>query len=134
MKVKLAKSDDRVVQHQYGTVNPVMELVEMCRERLFNNFYEWIEKNRDTLDKKWVKFLYREGKKAEGTANTTVGVISVAMWMHNILANFGVLAVICTYDYVLKYISPQIDEHTTRRLLQSISSCMILQFLPREEL
>jgi len=108
-------------------------MIKIFRERLFSAFYEWLEKNREYLGKRYGQ-LYNKGKEAENAAEDAIGVFSMAMWMFNAISNCGVMCGIgpdgpVLYDYS---IPEGLDEKTTKRLLLMISACMNLQHLPPE--
>lgn len=110
------------------------DVVKDCRERLFNTFYEWIEKNKDAIGEKWYTFLFNEAKRAEDLADNAIGVVGACLWMFNMVASCGVMAGLGPDKYDLQYFeNPKIDEESTRKLLQTMVMCLNLQFLPPEE-
>ena len=54
----------------------VIELIKLCREQLFSAFYEWLEKNREYLGKRYSQ-LYDKEKEAENVAEDAIGVFSM---------------------------------------------------------
>ncbi|MEM3728520.1 MAG: hypothetical protein QXF75_04905 [Candidatus Bathyarchaeia archaeon] len=108
-------------------------LVRMFRESLFKAFYDWLEKNKAAIGEKWYVYAFNEAKKAEDLADNAVGVVGVAMWMFNTIANCGVMAGVGPDGYSLQCLDPKIDEASTKRLLMMIVACLNLQCLPLEE-
>ena len=103
----------------------------MFRERLFAAFFDWLDVNRETVDK-WYDDLYRKGKDAEAECNTIMNIIGDAMWMFNMIANLGVLAGVGPNSFDLQVLAPGLDEKSSKRLLALISSSIALQGLPPE--
>ena len=44
-------------------------MVRLFRERLFANFYEWLEANRQVIGDKWYERFVEMAKKAEDDCN-----------------------------------------------------------------
>lgn len=109
-------------------------VVRMFRESLFKAFYDWLEKNKRAISEKWYVYAFNEAKKAEDLADNAYGVVGAAMWMSNTIANCGVMAGVGPDGCNLQHLeNSKIDEASTRRLLQMITVCMNLQYLPLEE-
>jgi len=108
-------------------------MLRLFRKQLFSAFYEWLEKNREYLGKRYSQ-LYNKGKEAENVAEDAIGIFSMAMWIFNSIANCGVMCGIGPDGPVLHdYSIPEgLDEKSTKRLLLMISACMNLQHLPPE--
>jgi hypothetical protein len=64
--------------------------------------------------------------------STAIAVMGTAMWMFNMIANFGVMAGIGPNSVNLQGLAPGLDEQSTKRLLLIISATMNLQYLPKE--
>ena len=109
-------------------------VVRIFRESLFKAFYDWLEKNKAAIGEKWYAYAFNETKRAEDLADNAIGVVGAAMWMFNTIANCGVMAGVGPDGYSLQYLeNSNIDEASTRRLLQMIVACLNLQHLPIEE-
>lgn len=104
----------------------------MFRERLFEAFFDWVEINKEAIGEKWYAFLYNEGKDAEAECDSALKIVSVSLWMFNMVANCGVLAGIGPADVKVHEINENLDKASTMRLLHLISACMCLQGLPKE--
>lgn len=73
-------------------------------------------------------------KRAEDLAGNAIGVVGACLWMFDMVANCGVMAGLGPDKYDLQYFeNPDIDEESTRRLLQTMVLCLNLQYLPPEE-
>ncbi|MEM2291701.1 MAG: hypothetical protein QXX41_00325 [Nitrososphaerota archaeon] len=110
------------------------DVVRYCRDKLFNDFYEWLEKNKDAVGERWYTFLFNEGKRAEDLADNAIGVVGACLWMFNMVTSCGVMAGLGPDKYDLQYLeNSRIDEESTRKLLQTMVMCLNLQYLPVEE-
>ena len=106
------------------------DIIRMFRESLISAFKDWLEKNREEIGDKWYDELMK--KVAEADADTAIKIMATSMWMFNMIANLGVLAGIGPNNVNIQELRPGLDELSTRRLLMIISSCMNLQYLPKE--
>lgn len=104
--------------------------IRMFRESLLSAFKDWLEKNRETIGDKWYDNLLKQAKEAD--ADTAIKIMSTALWIFNMVAEFGVLAGIGPNSLSIHEINPELDEASTKRLLLLIQSCMNLQYLPRD--
>jgi len=100
----------------------------MFRRSLLDAFSDWLEKNRDAIGS-WYESLQKQSWRE---CATPVEIMGTAMWMFNRVADLGVLAGIGPDQVSIHEINPRLDEKSTKRLLQLISSCMNLQFLPKD--
>jgi len=105
------------------------DIVRMFRQSLLSAFEDWLEKNREAIGK-WYDRLLSQVKGAD--CDTAIKIMGTAMWMFNMVAGLGVLAGIGPDGVNIHEIDPRLDEQSTKRLLLIISSCMNLQYLPRE--
>lgn len=106
------------------------DAIRMFRESLLSAFRDWLEKNKETVGDKWYDELLRKVKEVD--ADTAIKIMGTAMWIFNMIANLGVLAGITPDGISIHKIREGLDEQSTKRLLLIISSCMNLQYLPRE--
>jgi len=100
----------------------------MFRRSLLDAFSDWLEKNREAIGK-WYDKLQKQSWRE---CATPVEIMGTAMWMFNRVADLGVLAGIGPDQVSIHEINPRLDEKSTKRLLLLISSCMNLQFLPKD--
>jgi len=105
------------------------DLVRMFRQSLLSAFEDWLEKNKETIGK-WYDQLLSQVKGVD--CDTAIKIMGTAMWMFNMIADLGVLAGIGPDGPSIHEIRQGLDEQSTERLLLIISSCMNLQYLPRE--
>jgi len=104
----------------------------LFKETLFSAFHEWIKQNEKTIGDKWFNKLVVEEKKAWEEGDNAIHLIGVALWMFNMVSQFGVLAGLGPSNFQIHEIRDGIDEKTTKRLLLLISSTLSLQYLPRD--
>jgi len=105
------------------------DIVIMFRQSLLSAFEEWLEKNKEAIGK-WYDRLLKQI--AEADCDTAIKIMGTALWMFNMVAGLGVMAGIGPDGVNIHEINPQLDEQSTKKLLLIISSCMNLQYLPRE--
>lgn len=110
------------------------DIIRLFRKQLFDSFYEWIDKNREALGEKSYTFLFKQGKEAENTADSGLGVIAVALWMHSMTAECGVQCGLAPNDVKLHAINEDLDRKSTLRLLHMQAACLSLQNLPKDVL
>jgi hypothetical protein len=109
------------------------DAVRLFRKQLFDTFYGWLERNKDAIGDKEYSDLFSRAKKAENTADNAIGIMAVALWMFNMVANCGVMAGVGPDGYNLQCLeNPKLDEASTKKLLTTIVACMNLQYLPAE--
>lgn len=106
-------------------------IVKLFRDRLFAAFYEWLDTNKSVIGK-WYDGLYKRAKDGENIADDAIGIMATAMWMFNMIADCGVLAGIGPDRVDLQVLAEGLDRQSTMRLLNLISACMNLQYLPRD--
>jgi len=104
-------------------------IIRMFRQSLLSAFEDWLEKNREAIGDKWYEKLQKQTWRE---CATPIEIMGTAMWMFNMVANLGVLAGIGPDGPSIHEIREDLDEQSTKRLLLLISSCMNLQYLPRE--
>jgi len=103
----------------------------MFRESLLSALRNWIEKNREAIGEKWYNWFQNKMGDASD-CDTAIKIMATAMWTFNMIAGMGVLAGIGPDGVSIHEIREGLDEKSTRRLLMIISSCMNLQYLPRD--
>lgn len=103
--------------------------IRMFKKQLFEAYFDWLKKNRETTGERWYKKLKEQGLEAKD-CNSAVKIIGVALWMFNMTSNFGVLAGIGPNDVKLHEIHEKLDERSTKRLLTLVAACLSLQYLP----
>ena len=103
----------------------------MFKEGLFNAFHDWIKKHENVLGG-WYEKLLKLEKEAWDSCTDAVKLMGTALWMFNMIAQFGVLAGVGPANVNLQQIPEGIDEQSTKRVLMLISSCLCLQGLPKE--
>jgi len=106
-------------------------IIRMFRQSLLSAFQDWLEKNREAIGDKWYNWFLNKMEDASD-CDTAIKIMATAMWMFNMVAGFGVLAGIGPNGVNIHEINPQLDKKSTKRLLLIISSCINLQYLPRE--
>jgi len=97
---------------------------------MISNFKTWLETNREIIGDKWYSQLLKETKKAD--TDTAGRIIGLSLWMLNMAANLGVAAGVGPNTVNLQHVNPKIDRESTEKLLHVISSCLCLQYLPKE--
>lgn len=107
------------------------DTIRLFRETLFKAFFDWLETNKTAIGK-WHDQLYSRGKDAEAECDTAIKIMGTSMWMLNMIAECGVMAGLGPNNVSLQHLAEGLDEKSTLRLLHLMSSCMSLQFLPRE--
>ena len=65
------------------------DIIRLFRTQLLNAFSEWLEKNREAIGDKWYEQLQKQPWRE---CATPVEIMGTAMWMFNMIADFGVLA------------------------------------------
>jgi len=106
------------------------DLIRMFRGTLIEAFRNWLEKNKEAIEEKWYERLLKQI--AEADCDTAIKIMGTAMWMFNMIADLGVLAGTGPDGVSIHELREGLDEQSTRRLLLLISSCMNLQYLPKE--
>jgi hypothetical protein len=81
----------------------------MFKEGLFNAFHDWLEKHEDVIGG-WYEKLLKEEKKAWEMSKDAISLIASALWMFNMIAQFGVLAGVRPANVNLQQIPEGIDE------------------------
>jgi len=104
----------------------------MFKEGLFNAFHDWIKKHEDVIGDRWYNDLLKKEKEAWDSCTDAVKLIGTALWMFNMIAQFGVLTGLGPNSVNIQQIPKGIDEQATKRILILISSCLYLQGLPKE--
>lgn len=107
-------------------------LVSQFKQGLFSAFHEWIKHHRETIGDKWYHRLLKQEKKAWDGADNAVHLIGIAMWMFNMISQFGILAGLGPNSVNLQHLPEEFDEKLTKRMLLLCSSCLCLQYLPPE--
>jgi len=107
-------------------------MIRMFRQQLFSAFWEWVEVNKEAIGDKNYRWFLKEGKRAEDNCNNAIKIMATALWMFNMISNFGVLAGIEPNSVNLQNIDTKIDEASTKRLLNLCAASLSLQFLPKE--
>ena len=111
------------------------DFLRLLRERLFEAFYDWLEKNKHVISENNYTFMFNEAKKkGEDVASTPIGILGTAMWMLNMMGSCGVMAGVGLngVNDQTDYKESGLDEKSTKRILLLICACMNLQFLPPE--
>jgi len=111
------------------------DFLRLLRERLFEAFYDWLEKNKHVISENNYTFMFNEAKKkGEDVASTPIGILGTAMWMLNMMGSCGVMAGVGVNGVSdqTDYKETGFDEKSTRRLLLLICASMCLQYLPPE--
>jgi len=111
-------------------------MVRLFRERLFANFYEWLETNRQVIGDKWYERFVEMAKKAEDDCNSAIKIIATALWLFNMMSNCGVMAGLGP-DHIsdqTDYERTGLDKKSTKRMLLLVQACLNLQYLPKEAL
>jgi len=106
------------------------DIIRMFRQSLLSAFQDWLEKNKEVIGK-WYDQLLKRMEEASN-CDTAIKIMGTAMWMFNMIADLGVLAGIGPDGVSIHELREGLDEQSTRRLLLLISSCMNLQYLPKE--
>jgi hypothetical protein len=104
----------------------------MFKETLFNAFHDWIVKHEKVIGDKWYNNLLKKEKEAWDSCTDAVKLIGTALWMFNMISQFGILAGVGPAQVNLQHIPEGIDEQSTKRVLMLCSSCLCLQGLPKE--
>jgi len=105
------------------------DIIRMFRQSLLSAFEDWLEKNKEAIGK-WYDQLLNQVKGTD--CDTAIKIMATGMWMFNMIADLGVLAGIGPTGPSIHEIRQGLDQQSTKRLLLIISSCMNLQYLPRE--
>lgn len=105
-------------------------MIRLFRKTLFEAFFDWLETNRAVIGK-WYEQLYNRGKDAEAICDTGIAIMGISMWMFNMTAECGVMAGLGPNKVDLQGLAEGLDRPSTMRLLHLISSCMNLQYLPK---
>jgi len=109
----------------------VEDIISLFRESLLSALRDWIEKNREAIGEKWYNWFLNKMDDASD-CDTAIKIMATAMWTFNMIAGMGVLAGIGPDGVSIHEIREGLDEQSTKRLLLIISSCMNLQYLPRD--
>jgi len=109
----------------------VEDIIRLFRESLLSALRDWIEKNREAIGEKWYNWFLNKMDDASD-CDTAIKIMATAMWTFNMIAGMGVLAGIGPDGVSIHEIREGLDEQSTKRLLLIISSCMNLQYLPRD--
>lgn len=107
------------------------DFTRLFRERLFAAFFNWLEVNKNTINKRYDN-IYKEGRKAEAECNTLGQIMGYSLWMFNMIADCGVNAGIGLNGVNFQSVAEGIDEASSKRLLALLASSLGLQGLPRE--
>jgi hypothetical protein len=102
----------------------------MFREGLFKAFFDWLNANKDKLEK-WYEGLYKEAKDAEAICDSVMKIMGTSMWMFNMMTNCGVAAGVGPNQVNLQDLGG-LDEKTTKKVLNLIAACISLQGLPKD--
>jgi len=108
------------------------ETIVMFKECLFQSFYDWLLRHREIIGDRHYGKLLDDLKKSWDLSDTAVKLIGIAMWIFNMIANLGVMAGLGPAKVNIVEIPQQYDEKLTRRVLLNCSSCLCLQYLPKE--
>jgi len=106
------------------------DVIRLFRRTLLEAFENWLEKNSEAIGEKWHGNLLKKMKEAD--CDTAINIMGTAMWMFNMVANFGVLAGIGSDQVSIHEIDKRLDEPSTKRLLIIVQACMNLQYLPKD--
>jgi len=99
------------------------DFLRLLRERLFEAFYDWLEKNKHVISENNYTFIFNEfneaKKKGEDVASTPIGILGTAMWMLNMMGSCGVMAGVGVNGVSdqTDYKETGLDEKSTKRLL-----------------
>jgi len=107
------------------------DIIRLFRQSLLSAFQDWLEKNKEVIGEKWYSWSLNKMEDASD-CDTAIKIMGTAMWMFNMIADLGVLAGIGPDGVSIHELREGLDEQSTRRLLLIISSCMNLQYLPKE--
>ena len=110
----------------------IEDVITMFRKSLFTAFYNWLDVNKEAIGEKWYSRLLNEAKKAD--ADTAIHIMATGMWMFASISEFGVGTGMGPPPFKIEfqYFNEKLDKKATLRLLYMISSCMALQYLPKE--
>jgi len=108
------------------------DTIRLFRNQLFETFWEWVETNKEAIGEKWYAFFQKKGKDAEAECDTALKIMATSLWMFNMISNCGIMAGIGPNNVSIHQLDEHLDEKTSKRLLYIISSCMCLQYLPKE--
>jgi hypothetical protein len=107
------------------------DIIKLFRQSLLDAFDNWLEKNKEAIGEKWYDWFLKKREEA-GDCDTAIKIVATSMWMFNMVADCGVLAGIGPDMVNIQGIREGLDEQSTKRLLLVISSCMNLQYLPKD--
>jgi hypothetical protein len=100
----------------------VSDIVDECRRELSEKFLAWLDRNRERIGKKWHEKLLKNFRKAK--MNDEAHILATALWMFNMVTNLGVIAGIgVSFGYKIEKIY-NLDEKTTKDVLEVISKCL----------
>ena len=108
------------------------DTIRLFRTQLFSAFRNWVDTNKQAIGEKWCSRLLKEGEKAASDCDTALKIIGVALWMFNMISQFGVLAGLGPNKVNLQHLDERIDEKSTKRILHLCAACLCLQYLPKE--
>jgi len=95
------------------------DFLRLLRERLFEAFYDWLEKNKHVISENNYMFIFNEAKKkGEDVASTPIGILGTAMWMLNMMGSCSVMAGVGVNGVSdqTDYKETGLDEKSTKRL------------------
>jgi len=101
----------------------------MFLERVATAMEGWAKVNRNSIGDIWFKQISKEVKAYLNRENpTTPEVMGFALWCFNTVSHFGVLAGLGPNEVKLHSIPKNLDEGSTKRLLQLCAACLSLQY------
>jgi len=104
--------------------------VPVIRNNLIKATREWLEKNRQQLDK-WVPIIERGLKWLERRPATAVNVASYALWLWQLLAQLGVATDSVTPEDGIQITDYRgFDQSTTDNLVLAANSALRLLSIP----
>jgi len=106
----------------------IRDLAEAIGEELANRLYEWLKIHREVIGEKWYKKIMSERRKFMRREKTVDTVIGFALWIQNILCNFGILAAISLDGIKIYYTNDGINQVATLQLLNACANTLVLQY------
>ena len=108
------------------------DTIRLFRKQLFSAFEDWLKTNKSVITEKGYEKLLKLERDAWGDCDTALKIIGVAMWMFNMVSNFGVMAGLGPNNVNIQHIDRDLDEKSTKRILHLCAACLSLQYLPKE--
>jgi len=106
------------------------QLCKLFIKTLMDAFATWIKEHKEAIGEKWYKKLQRMIKREQKRKEYSIAnVMGTALWIFNILSNFGVMGGLAPNKVTVHEIPKQLDVRSTMRVLHLCSSCLSLQYL-----